>query len=85
MRVLLLGLSSIGQRRVVPALQSLGVEAVDVATRKAADGQSVYWPHGRVYGDYLTAVEQSNDAIVTNDLDRSVLSVDTYRITQGAR
>ena len=80
MRVLLLGLSNIGQRRVVPALRSLGVEAVDVATRKAADGQHVDWPHGRVYGDYQTAVAQSEAPVVYVSLVNS----DHSRWTEAA-
>jgi predicted dehydrogenase len=63
--VLILGLSSIAQRRVVPALQSLGtVAAIDVATRKAANGQAIDWQAGRVYDDYAKALEQTSADLV---------------------
>ncbi len=64
MDVLILGLSSIAQRRVVPALRSLpSVGRIDVATRKAANG-AVDWSHGDVYPDYRLALDKSSAELV---------------------
>ncbi len=58
MDVILIGLSNIVSRRVLPALQSIPeVDGIDLATRKASDsavGKS--WTHGEVYEDYLDAL-----------------------------
>jgi predicted dehydrogenase len=59
-RVLILGLSNIAQRRVVPALQSVGgFAAIHVATRQARDDAAMTWPHGTVYDDYSDALARS--------------------------
>jgi len=64
-RVLILGLSSIASRRVVPALLALGnVEGIDVATKKAASGDQIDWPHGRVFEDYAAALDHSEATAV---------------------
>lgn len=61
MRVLILGLSSIAQRRGIPALRGLGcVGRIDVATRKAAGGQlPLQGLEGDLYADYQLALTQS--------------------------
>jgi dTDP-3,4-didehydro-2,6-dideoxy-alpha-D-glucose 3-reductase len=65
MDVLILGHSSIAQRRVVPALHALPhIGRIDVATRKAADGTSIDWPDGKVYGDYRKALHESDAELV---------------------
>ncbi len=65
MRVLILGLSDIARRRVVPALRALGqVQGIDVATRKARDGTPIEWPDGRVYDDYAAALRQTDAELV---------------------
>ena len=66
MRLLILGLSSLVQRRVLPALRTLsGVEQIDVATRRAAgDRASVGWTDGEVFADYREALEQSRAELV---------------------
>jgi predicted dehydrogenase len=65
-RLLILGLSSLVQRRVLPALRGLpGVEQIDVATRRAAgDKASVAWTDGEVYADYHEALRQSSADLV---------------------
>ncbi|WP_448203911.1 Gfo/Idh/MocA family protein [Azospirillum sp. sgz302134] len=65
MRVLLLGYSSIGRRRVLPALAAIGVTRVDVATR--SQGGSVALPDGlsgRVFDDYDDALRRSEAEVV---------------------
>lgn len=66
MDLLILGLSSIVTRRVLPALRSLPtVGRVDLATRKAGDPEvTAGWTHGRVFPDYLTALRQSRAPLV---------------------
>src|SRR5438046_8291042 len=65
MDVLILGHSSIAQRRVVPALSTLsGFGRIDVATRKAAGGVPFEWPYGDVYGDYKKALHESAAQLV---------------------
>jgi dTDP-3,4-didehydro-2,6-dideoxy-alpha-D-glucose 3-reductase len=65
MRVLILGLSNIAQRRVVPALKALGtVESIDVATRQARGATQPEWPHGDLYDDYGTALGASDAQVV---------------------
>jgi predicted dehydrogenase len=65
-RVLILGLSSLVQRRVRPALHHVkGIEQVDVATKRSAatDGGRA-WTGGTVYEDYLDALERSQAELV---------------------
>jgi dTDP-3,4-didehydro-2,6-dideoxy-alpha-D-glucose 3-reductase len=65
MDVLILGHSSIAQRRVVPALRTIpDIGRIDVATRKVAEGSSIDWPHGKVYGDYRKALHESDAELV---------------------
>jgi predicted dehydrogenase len=64
-RVLILGLSSIAQRRVVPALQAIAsVKAIDVATRRAREGDRPDWPTGTLYGDYGAALAHGGADLV---------------------
>ena len=70
-RVLILGLSNIASRRVVPALLALGsVESIDVATKKAASGSQIEWPHGQVFEDYTAALDRSEATVVYTALGR---------------
>jgi dTDP-3,4-didehydro-2,6-dideoxy-alpha-D-glucose 3-reductase len=65
LNVLILGHSSIAQRRVVPALRTLPeIGRIDVATRKAVDGAAIEWPHGSVYGHYQQALHDSDAELV---------------------
>ena len=70
MRFLLVGYSSIGQRRLLPALASLGVTAVDVATRSrwpaltAASGTLPHGLQGQFFHDYAEALAVSTAEIV---------------------
>jgi len=64
MRVLILGLSSIARRRVLPALARLaGVDAVDIASRGKSAPES--WDKkGRFFADYDEAVAASDAELV---------------------
>ena len=64
MKVLFLGYSSISKRRVIPALQKLGAESVDVASlsKSASDWSSVL--PVRMFSDYEQALDQSDAEIV---------------------
>ena len=65
MDVLIIGLSNIVTRRVLPALRTLpSVGRIDVATRKAEDASlKAKWTHGEVYGDYSSALRQTRAAL----------------------
>jgi dTDP-3,4-didehydro-2,6-dideoxy-alpha-D-glucose 3-reductase len=70
MNVLLLGMSDIAVRRIVPALQLTdGVTGIDVASRRGVTG-----PAGlrRVYGDYATALAESDAELVYISLVNSL-------------
>ena len=62
MEVLIIGLSSIVKRRVLPALQRIPeVQRIDLATRKAADASVRHdWTHGEVYSDYAEALKRTS-------------------------
>ena len=62
MDLLIIGLSSIVTRRVLPALRSLpDVQRIDVATRKAADPVlREGWPFGTAYVDYEEALKRTS-------------------------
>jgi predicted dehydrogenase len=63
--ILIIGLSSIAQRRVVPALRALKcVDAIDIATRKAAQGRTVEWTDGALFDDYTAALRKSYADVV---------------------
>src|SRR5438093_12275310 len=65
MNVLILGLSSIVQRRVLPALHALGIERIDVATRKAVDpAVRRGWSHGHIFESYQAALSESDAPVV---------------------
>ncbi|HEY3117974.1 MAG TPA: Gfo/Idh/MocA family oxidoreductase, partial [Chloroflexota bacterium] len=65
MNILILGLSSIVQRRVLPGLHALGVERVDVATRKAVDpAVRRGWTHGHIFESYQAALSESDASVV---------------------
>jgi predicted dehydrogenase len=70
-RVLILGLSSIVQRRVLPALAAIGsVDAIDVASRSKAPPQG--WAKaGRFYSDYAAAIAESEAELVYISLPNS--------------
>lgn len=64
MKVLLLGYSSIARRRVLPALQSLGAESIDIASQSAA---ATEWPVTipvRLFRNYDVALRQTDAAVV---------------------
>ncbi|WP_437751580.1 Gfo/Idh/MocA family protein [Sorangium sp. So ce1389] len=64
MKVLLLGYSSLARRRVLPALASLGVRDIDVAS--VSRGADVALPPGvtgRCYDDYRVALARSDAAL----------------------
>lgn len=66
MKVLIIGLSSIVKRRVLPALQGIAeVERIDVATRKA-DDEAVRsgWSQGDAYEDYSEAIRRTPAELV---------------------
>jgi NDP-hexose-3-ketoreductase len=64
MKVLFLGYSSISKRRVIPALQKLGAESVDVASlSKSASDWSSDLPV-KMFRDYEQALDQSDAQIV---------------------
>lgn len=64
MRVLLIGLSSIGTRRVIPALAAIKtVTAIDVASISQASPEA--WPkQGERFNDYARALSQSQAELV---------------------
>jgi predicted dehydrogenase len=66
MDVLIIGLSSLVTRRVLPALKGLpGVDRIDVATRKGADPTTrKEWTHGHVYEDYADALMRTEAQLV---------------------
>jgi NDP-hexose-3-ketoreductase len=66
MDVLIVGLSSIVTRRVLPALKSLSqVGRIDVATKKGADPSTRRdWTHGDVYQDYAEAIRRTPAELV---------------------
>lgn len=64
MDVLILGFSSIVQRRVLPALHALHAAGIDVATRKAADpAVRRGWGHGKIFEDYRSALSETNATV----------------------
>jgi len=81
-RVLILGLSSLVQRRVQPALLNVpGIEQIDVATkRSAATDTARAWMEGTVYQDYADALERSQAELVYVSLVNS----DHLRWTEAA-
>src|SRR2546426_882339 len=65
MDVLILGLSSIAQRRAVPALRQLtSIRRIDMATRKAAKRDSIEWNDGELFPDYEKALTSSRAELV---------------------
>src|SRR6185436_2475455 len=70
LKVLLIGWSDIGRRRIVPALARNGIAELDVASRRGAaaipDGF-----HGRTFDDYQKAIDETDAGIIyvttTND------------------
>jgi dTDP-3,4-didehydro-2,6-dideoxy-alpha-D-glucose 3-reductase len=70
MNVLLLGMSDIAARRLVPALRATaGIAAIDVATRRGADRTQGL---RQVYDDYATALEKSDAELVYISLVNSL-------------
>lgn len=87
MHVLILGLSSIAKRRILPALQAMDdVHQVDVATRQAAvGGLKDPWPHGEVFDSYREAIDASRADVVYVSLPNSEHAQWTARaIRRGA-
>jgi NDP-hexose-3-ketoreductase len=71
MRVLIVGLSSIAQRRVLPALEAMvEVQAIDIASRSKAAPASRAKP-GRFYDDYAQAIDQSDADLLYISLPNS--------------
>lgn len=77
--LLILGLSSIVTRRVLPALKAMtGIHRIDVATAKAADRAiRDSWVHGDIWEDYSKALDSSSAqlvyvSVVNSDHDRWV-------------
>jgi dTDP-3,4-didehydro-2,6-dideoxy-alpha-D-glucose 3-reductase len=70
-RVLLIGLSSIAQRRVLPALAAIPeVSAIDIASRSKPAPQP--WPKpGNLYSDYSAALDRSDADLVYVSLPNS--------------
>lgn len=70
MKTLVLGRSSIARRRVLPALASLGVDSIDLASRGGVPpGESGSGPlppgaSGRVFDGYAVALEESDAELV---------------------
>lgn len=66
MDVLIIGLSSLVTRRVLPALKGLSqVARIDIATRKSADPTTrKNWTHGHVYEDYAEALKRTSAQLV---------------------
>ena len=73
MHLLILGLSSIVQRRVLPALRRIdAVEQIDVATRQAASGTlRDSWGLGDVFDSYSEALERTRADVVYVSLPNS--------------
>lgn len=72
MNVLILGMSSIVARRVLPAMQSAaGIDAIDVASSRLSEDEA---PEGirQVYSDYQEALEKSDAELVYVSLVNSV-------------
>jgi dTDP-3,4-didehydro-2,6-dideoxy-alpha-D-glucose 3-reductase len=63
MKVLLLGYSSIGRRRVIPALRKLSAESMDVASLSRSPEPTDAFPI-RLFRDYDQALEQTNAEVV---------------------
>ena len=66
MRLLILGLSNLVRRRVLPALQEIdGLDRVDIASRRGAtDWQRPDWLSGEIYHEYDEALQRSSaDAV----------------------
>lgn len=64
MKVLQLGYSDIARRRVLPALWSAGVEAIEIASESASD---IVWPNRarpRRFGQYAEAIAESDADVV---------------------
>jgi len=66
MDVLIIGLSSLVTRRVLPALKTLSqVDRIDVATRRGANLTTrKEWTHGHVYQDYADALKRTPAQLV---------------------
>lgn len=65
MNFLLIGNSNIAEKRVIPALQSIGINQIDVAS--LSKYQSVVIPEGikgKIFNDYTTALAESSADIV---------------------
>jgi dTDP-3,4-didehydro-2,6-dideoxy-alpha-D-glucose 3-reductase len=79
---LILGLSSIVTRRVLPAIKSSAVTGrVDLATSKAADrAVRDQWTHGSIWEDYSEALDRSSAQLVYV----SVVNSDHGRWVQAA-
>jgi NDP-hexose-3-ketoreductase len=71
MDVLIIGLGSIVERRVLPALAALpAIGRIDVATRSRA--QPATWPkQGRFFRDYAAAIAESDAALIYVSLPNS--------------
>jgi len=66
LRLLILGLSNLVRRRVLPALQEIdGLDRVDIASRRGAtDWQRPDWLSGEIYHEYDEALQRSSaDAV----------------------
>lgn len=66
MRLLILGLSNLVRRRVLPALHDLpGLEGIDIASRHGAAGwDRPDWLVGETFSDYSAALERSSAEVV---------------------
>ena len=64
MKVLLLGYSSIGKRRVIPALRRLGVASVDVASISKSSSESRDHFPIRMFRDYDQALKETDAEVV---------------------
>ncbi|MDX8400249.1 MAG: hypothetical protein R8K20_08375, partial [Gallionellaceae bacterium] len=65
MRILMLGNSEIGRRRVLPAFARCGIVHVDIASRSSA--KAISWPEGMsgiAFDDYATAIKCSDAELV---------------------
>jgi NDP-hexose-3-ketoreductase len=65
-RLLILGLSNLVRRRVLPALESMqGLEGVDIASRDGVGGwEQPDWLGGETFSSYEAALEQSSAEVV---------------------
>jgi NDP-hexose-3-ketoreductase len=61
-KLLVVGLSNLVRRRVLPALQDLpGLDGIDLATRRnAGTGDHPDWVQGEIFADYTAALERSS-------------------------